>query len=138
MTTNRREVLKGTIAVVGQAAVQTGRISIAALVASCGGGGGGGPPPVQAPSGLSYAGPLTGRVAVPVSSLSPTITGSVTSYSVSPALPAGISLNTSSGVISGTPTAAVPTATYMITASNSGGSATYALSAQVLAPCSLL
>jgi hypothetical protein len=36
-------------------------------------------------------------------------------------------------VISGTPTAAVPTATYTITASNSGGAASYALSAQVLA-----
>jgi hypothetical protein len=137
MTTNRREVLKGTIAVFGQAAVQTGRISIAAVVASCGGGGGGGPPPVQAPSGLSYAGPMTGRVAVPVSPLSPSVSGSVTSYSVSPALPAGISLNTSSGVISGTPTAAVPTATYTITASNSVGSATYALSAQVLGPVAI-
>jgi hypothetical protein len=39
-------------------------------------------------------------------------------------LPAGLSLNTGSGVISGTPTAITATATYVVTASNTSGSAT--------------
>ena len=45
----------------------------------------------------------------------------MTSYSVSPALPAGLSLNTSTGVISGTPTAVTATATYTVTAGKSAG-----------------
>ena len=43
-------------------------------------------------------------------------------YSVSPALPAGLSLNIATGEISGTPTALSTNTTYTITASNSGGS----------------
>ncbi len=50
--------------------------------------------------------------------------GAPSSYSVSPALPAGLSLNTSTGVISGTPTAASPAANYTVTAQNSCGSST--------------
>ena len=54
--------------------------------------------------------------------------GTVVSYSVSPALPDGLTLNTSTGVISGTPTALVVTqTTYTVTATNSGGSTTAAL-----------
>ena len=45
-------------------------------------------------------------------------------YSVSPALPAGLSLNIATGEISGTPTALSTNTTYTITASNSGGSST--------------
>ena len=40
-------------------------------------------------------------------------------YTVSPALPAGLSLNSTTGVISGTPTAASSSATYTITATDS-------------------
>jgi hypothetical protein len=50
--------------------------------------------------------------------------GAVISYSISPALPAGLSFNTSTGVISGTPTAISPATSYTVTASNSGGSTT--------------
>ncbi len=50
--------------------------------------------------------------------------GAPSSYSVAPALPAGLSLNTSTGVISGTPTAASPAANYTVTAQNSCGSST--------------
>ncbi|MFL2985198.1 MAG: putative Ig domain-containing protein [Candidatus Poseidoniaceae archaeon] len=45
-------------------------------------------------------------------------------YSVSPALPAGLSLNIATGEISGTPTVISANTTYTITASNSGGTAT--------------
>ncbi len=54
----------------------------------------------------------------------PTVTGTVSSYSVSPMLPAGLSLNTSTGAISGTATAVAAAATYTITATNSTGSTT--------------
>jgi hypothetical protein len=58
--------------------------------------------------------------------LSPTVTGTIASYSVSPALPAGVSLSTTSGAISGTPTASAAQATYTITATNATGSTTFA------------
>jgi len=47
--------------------------------------------------------------------------GAATSYTVAPALPAGLSLNTTTGVISGTPTAVAALAVYTVTASNTGG-----------------
>jgi hypothetical protein len=51
------------------------------------------------------------------------VTGNTTTitYSVSPALPAGLSLNTSTGQITGTPTALATSATYTVTASQSAG-----------------
>ncbi len=80
------------------------------------------PPP---PSNLSYPSPNTFTQGVAITNLNPTVTGTVTSYSVSPALPAGLSLNTSTGVISGTPTIVTATATYTVTASNAGGSTSF-------------
>ncbi|MBW7840120.1 MAG: putative Ig domain-containing protein, partial [Chitinophagaceae bacterium] len=54
-----------------------------------------------------------------IPTLFPTLSsGSASSYSVSPALPNGLSLNTSTGEISGTPSTTQPSATYTITASN--------------------
>src|ERR1019366_8858232 len=50
--------------------------------------------------------------------------GAPTSYSVSPALPAGLSINLATGVISGTPTTATAAANYTVTASNTCGSST--------------
>jgi hypothetical protein len=50
---------------------------------------------------------------------------------VSPALPSGLSLNTTSGIISGTPNAGATQAVYTITASNSSGSTTFSLSITV-------
>lgn len=56
--------------------------------------------------------------------MTPTVTGTVTSYSISPALSSGLTLDTTSGAISGTPTAMMAQTTYTVTATNSGGSAT--------------
>ena len=53
-------------------------------------------------------------------------------YLVTPTLPAGLSLNTSTGVISGTPTAVSPLTTYTIKAQNPGGSGTAALNVKVV------
>jgi hypothetical protein len=67
-------------------------------------------------------------------SLSPTVTGTVTSYSVAVALPTGLTLNATTGVISGTPNTATAQATYTITAANSTGSTPFALSLTVAPP----
>ena len=47
--------------------------------------------------------------------------GPVTSWSINPVLPAGLAFNTSSGVISGTPSAISANQTYTISAANTGG-----------------
>lgn len=66
--------------------------------------------------------------------------GAVVSYAVQPALPAGLSLDTSTGAITGTPTMLSPAATYVVTATNSGGSSSVSLSLAVVAvpPSALL
>jgi hypothetical protein len=82
-------------------------------------------PTVTAPLALVY--PQASITVIPGQAIAddaPTVSGSVTSYSISPALPAGLTLNSSTGVITGTPTTVVPATTYTITASNSGGSTT--------------
>lgn len=53
------------------------------------------------------------------------------SYTVSPALPAGLSLDSSSGTITGTPSAITPTETYTVTASTATGNAVAAVSITV-------
>ena len=47
--------------------------------------------------------------------------GAVITWSVSPSLPNGLTLSPTTGVISGTPTVVSSTATYTISATNSGG-----------------
>ncbi len=85
------------------------------------------------PSGLTYSmNPARYSVGVPISPNRPsTGGGAVASYSVSPALPAGLSLDASSGVISGTPSTVAPTAVHTVIASNAAGSATVGLSISV-------
>ena len=63
--------------------------------------------------------------------------GSVKTYSVSPALPSGISLNSRSGYLSGTPTVASSTTTYTLTGEGPTGltgSATFTLTVTSSAP----
>jgi Putative Ig domain len=118
-------------------AAQAAAVSLGLLLAACGGGGGyggGTPPPPPAPSALSYTSPAATTVGVAMTALNPTVTGTVTSYSVSPALPAGIAINTTSGAITGTPTAVTAQATYTITATNATGSTTFALALKVDPP----
>jgi DNA-binding beta-propeller fold protein YncE len=80
----------------------------------------------QAPSAFSYAaGTAIYIVNVPITENDPNNTGgTVISYSVSPALPAGLSLSTATGAITGTPTAATSQTEYTVTATNTGGHAT--------------
>ena len=89
---------------------------------------------LTAPSGLSYSASSAQYVVeTPITANTPTVTGTVTAYSVSPALPAGLTLNVVTGVISGTPTAASATANYIIKAFNGGVFTTATLSITVLA-----
>jgi uncharacterized repeat protein (TIGR01451 family) len=94
-----------------------------------------------APSALSYSSnPATYTKGTAITDNTPTSSGgAVVSYAVSPALPAGLTLNTSTGAISGTTTAVTAAATYTITATNSGGSTTASVSIEVndIAPSSL-
>ncbi len=104
------------------------------LTAGCGGGSSkGGGTTTQPPSALSYTtATATYTKGTAITANSPTTGGGpVASYNVSPALPAGLSLSTSTGVISGTPTAVTATTTYTVTASNSGGSTTETLNITV-------
>ena len=74
------------------------------------------------PSALSYTpSTVSGMVGTPISSMIPTVNGTVSIYSVNPTLPLGLSLNTSSGVISGTPSVSSASSSYTITATNSYG-----------------
>ena len=64
----------------------------------------------------------TQAVAITPITIDATAGGAVDSYSISPDLPAGLSINPSSGEISGTPMAVAGEETYMITATNAAGS----------------
>jgi hypothetical protein len=87
-----------------------------------------------APSNLSYSpATISGTVGTAISNLTPTVTGTVDTYSVSPSLPAGLSINASTGVISGTPSAVAASATYTVTAANAGGSTTTTVTVVVAA-----
>lgn len=99
---------------------RTGLTVLLLLVASCGGGSDGPAPPLA----FSYTQPPAFVLNQVIAPLTPTVMGQVTSYSVSPALPAGLMLSSNTGVVSGTPTAISAAITYTVTAMNSGGSAT--------------
>jgi uncharacterized repeat protein (TIGR01451 family) len=80
----------------------------------------------SAPSSLSYTSPNVFTKNVAITPLSPSISGgAVVSYSIAPALPFGLSFDTASGVISGTPSVISGSSTYTVTATNSGGSTSF-------------
>jgi hypothetical protein len=110
---------------------RAGRICLLAwllMTAGCGGGGSG----IMPPSALSYPNPQMYPVGVVIKALGASVSGTVTSFSVSPALPAGLRIDAASGQISGTPTTASAAADYTVTAQNSAGSTTFALSLAVV------
>ncbi len=84
---------------------------------------------VVAPSSLVYAlNPATyttGKAVVPNVPVGQG--GPVQTYSVLPPLPTGLTLNGSTGAITGTPTAVAASATYVVTGANPGGRATVSL-----------
>ncbi len=91
------------------------------------------------PTGLSYTSPPPFHLGAAIVPLVPSYTsgGFLASHSVQPGMPPGLTLSTSNGRITGTPTQLSPLTTYTVTASNSGGSDSAELSIQVLAPLPL-
>ena len=84
--------------------------------------------PVAPPSGLAYLSNPAVYTRGSAITNTPNIGGGpVASYAISPALPAGLALNPSSGVISGTPTVIQAAASFTVTATNLGGSTPVAL-----------
>jgi hypothetical protein len=70
-------------------------------------------------------------VGIAIAPLQPTVTGAVTLYTVSPALPTGLAIDSSTGTISGTPTAATPTTRYTIMAASPSGKTIFNLTLTV-------
>jgi len=107
-------------------------LAVGFLQSGCSGGGNSNPT-LLPPSGLSYAvSAATYTVGTAITADIPTAGGgAATSYSVIPALPPGLSLNSSTGAVSGTPTAVSAMTHYTVTASNAAGSATTTVSITV-------
>jgi len=73
-------------------------------------------------STISYPTSQTYRVGTIITEVTPTWTGSqLINYSITPSLPTGLSLNSTTGTISGTPTVVLSKATYTVTATSSYG-----------------
>lgn len=106
-------------------------IAVTLVLVACGGGSSGGnsdPPSAS----LSYpSAPLVFVVGTATAPVTPTASAGLSSFMITPALPAGLSLDPDKGTISGTPTAVSAAATYTITASGGGASASATLSITV-------
>jgi hypothetical protein len=90
---------------------------------------------VVAPSGLSYTpAMISGTVGTPIANLTPAITGAQITYSIDPVLPTGLSIDPTTGVISGTPSAPAASALYTVTATNTAGNTTTQITVAVVAP----
>ncbi|MCP5500604.1 MAG: putative Ig domain-containing protein [Leptospiraceae bacterium] len=82
---------------------------------------------------VTYSGsPFTFTQNLSITTQTPTVTGTVTSCTASPTLPAGLSIAATTCVISGTPTTVQSATSYTITATNSAGNTTATISIKVL------
>ena len=94
----------------------------------------------KAPASLRYSSQsVVYTIDETISANKPSVNGTVSTWSVSPDLPAGLTLDTDTGIITGCPTAAQTASNYVITAENSRGTTTSTLSITVnsAAPASL-
>ncbi|WJF90054.1 kelch repeat-containing protein [Paraburkholderia bonniea] len=88
------------------------------------------------PASLAYAQSwvLGGEGRVLLTNSAQSSGGAIRRFSVTPALPAGLSLNTRSGEISGTPTETVSRTMYTVTGANAAGSVSAPVSLEVVKP----
>jgi VCBS repeat-containing protein len=77
---------------------------------------------------------VTATVGTAIEPFTPTNAGDAASWAISPALPAGLSLDPDTGQISGTPTATAVATEYTLTATNTVGSDTETFTLTVLDP----
>ena len=84
-------------------------------------GGGGTTPTVALPVITTPIGAGVTSIDGPVSITTITSTGGLSTYSISPTLPAGLSFSPTTGVITGAPTVDSPATIYLITATNTSG-----------------
>lgn len=91
----------------------------------------------EAPRNLVYAtNPASYVRSFEIANNVPTYQGGVAaSFSVTPALPLGLAMSTTTGIITGTPQAPAAMTTYTITATNVSGSTQAALRLAVISPC---
>ena len=87
----------------------------------------------EAPSSITYSpSSLTLTKGSAMTTVTPTASGgTVNSWSIAPTLPSGLSFDTSTGAISGTPTVVSSSTSYTVTATNLGGSGTATVTIQV-------
>jgi len=90
----------------------------------------------EPPNHLFYPSPAAGTVGMPLEPLVPTVAGAVEHYSATPTLPPGVSLDSRSGVIAGTPSASSSLSPYTITASSQAGNTRFIILLTVVAPSS--
>jgi hypothetical protein len=94
--------------------------------------------PLAMPSGLNYTVTTANyTLNTAITTNTATVTGAVDSFTVVPALPAGLVLNKTTGAITGTPTAAAPQRIYTVVARNEAGTSTRALTITVTDPTSI-
>jgi hypothetical protein len=100
-------------------------------LAACGNGGGGSPAAAQ----LFYNGlrPFPAVVGEAIA-LTPAMSGKANLYTVTPALPSGLSLNARTGVISGTPTQPSAAAIFVVSATGAGVRVSFPLVLSVTEP----
>lgn len=100
---------------------QLGILALLALSA-CSGGGGGGGGSATPPSNLTYPRPSSALIVdVPAAPNTPTFLGSASTFTIQPALPAGMTLDVNTGSIGGLPSQARASTPYVVQASNSAG-----------------
>jgi hypothetical protein len=91
---------------------------------------------LTAPSGLAYTNEDATYyvdVQIPINGPTTVVGSTPITYSVTPALPAGLAIAADTGIISGTPQVAVPQATYTVQATNSVGNTTRPINITVAA-----
>ncbi|MFM2400548.1 MAG: hypothetical protein RI950_64, partial [Bacteroidota bacterium] len=78
---------------------------------------------IAPPKNLKYATPIIYEEEIPIVPLYPTVKGKVDTYTIDKVLPDGLTLDPITGIISGTPTKAIPVTIYWVTTTNTTGSA---------------